>query len=63
MPSVEVDVDELVALLAKGSLAAIGVSAIDVIVDVPCAAVVAADPAASVIEVDEELLVAVADMP
>ena len=51
MPSVEVDVDVLVALLVKGALAAIGASAIDVIV------------AAPVIEVDEELLVAIADMP
>ena len=63
MPSVEVDVDVLVALLAKGALAAIEVSEVDVVVDVPCTAVVAVDPAASVIEVDEELLVAVADMP
>ena len=63
MPSVEVDVDVLVALLVKGALAAIGASGIDVVVDVPCAAVVAADPVALAIEVDEELLVSVADMP
>ena len=63
MPSVEVDVDVLVALLAKGALAAIEVSEVDVIVAAPCAAVVAIDPAASAIEVDAELLVAVADIP